>query len=78
MLRTNSVIAIVAGLIATPALAQTTWTYNDIDADGNLELSDVEFGRYSTELFTRYDADADGLLSADEYAGLGMTEPFEA
>jgi len=67
MLRTNSAIALVAGLIATPALAQVTWTYNDIDADANLELSDVEFEGYSAGLFERYDTDADGFLSDAEF-----------
>ncbi|MFZ3584248.1 PRC-barrel domain-containing protein [Loktanella sp. DJP18] len=70
MLRTTTAMTLLAGVLATPVLAQVTWTYNDIDADGNLELSDVEFERYSTELSERYDADADGYLSVDEYAPL--------
>ena len=32
---------------ALPALAQTTWTYSDIDTDGNIELSSAELDNYS-------------------------------
>jgi sporulation protein YlmC with PRC-barrel domain len=91
MLCTNPFSLRVAALTTTTALllpvasyGQTTWTYSDIDADGNLELSDVEFERYSTGLFERYDADADGVLTSDEYVALEQemgsfgAEPFEA
>ncbi|WP_370159316.1 PRC-barrel domain-containing protein [Limimaricola soesokkakensis] len=52
---------------AMPALAQTTWTYSDIDTDGNLELSSVEFENYSGELFGQWDVDGDGTIVEQEF-----------
>ena len=66
MARTGTAIALVATLIATPALAQT-YQYSDYDSDGNLELTDVEFERYSATILERYDTDRDGFISNDEY-----------
>ena len=67
MARTSTAIALITALIAAPAMAQTTYQYSDFDSDGDLELTDVEFERYSASVFERYDADADSYLSSDEY-----------
>ena len=52
---------------AAPALAQATWTYSDIDQDGNLELSSAEFERFGRDLFVTWDANTDQVVDEDEF-----------
>ncbi|HEV7344898.1 MAG TPA: PRC-barrel domain-containing protein [Devosia sp.] len=82
MARTSTAIALVATLVATPALAQTTYQYSDFDLDGNLELTDVEFEQYSASIIERYDTDRDSYISAEEFVILDrevgpFNQPFE-
>ncbi|WP_147115257.1 PRC-barrel domain-containing protein [Tateyamaria sp. syn59] len=69
-LKTATAMGLALAVTGTmPALAQTTYTYSDIDTDGNLELSSVEFQNYSGELFGLWDADSDGMIVEQEFLG---------
>ncbi|SDY89488.1 PRC-barrel domain-containing protein [Citreimonas salinaria] len=72
MMRTTRSCSTAMALVlvaATPALAQTTWTYSDIDQDGNLELSSAEFEALGRELFVTWDADQDQIIGENEFYG---------
>ncbi|MEF2553452.1 PRC-barrel domain-containing protein [Aurantimonas sp. A2-1-M11] len=64
---TSTAIALIFATSAAPALAQTTYTFADIDADGNLELSSTEFARVAQDNFGRWDANADQRIDEDEF-----------
>lgn len=66
MLRTSTAIALIAALGVSPALA-ATWTFEQLDADSNLEVTDTEFEALSAGAITSWDSDGDGLLSAAEF-----------
>ncbi|GEM_PF-353950 len=63
--------------VATPALAQTSMTFADVDLDASGELSFAELQAAWPDLtqdeFTAADMDANGSLSADEVAALQPT-----
>lgn len=71
---TASALALTAGLfMAVPANA-ATWTYQDVDADANLELTDTEFARFSGEVYGAWDVDANQQVDRNEfYTGLYNT-----
>jgi len=83
MRRTSTAIALIASLaISTPAFA-AIWTYEQLDADKNLEVTSVEFNAYAADVIETWDADSDGFLSAAEFEtfhpeiGLEVNDPFE-
>ena len=83
MKRMSTVISLAAVLIATPALAQTTYLYSDYNADDSLVLTENEFGTYAGDLFSRYDTNRDLRLSESEFGVLDneigpFGERFEA
>ncbi|WP_230531965.1 PRC-barrel domain-containing protein [Microvirga roseola] len=45
----------------------TQWTFRDVDADRNLELTDREFSRVSAGIYDRWDVNRDSRLDADEF-----------
>ncbi len=55
--------------VSTPALAQATWSYSDIDQDGNLELTSAEFEAFGQEVFMSWDANADQMIGENEFYG---------
>jgi Ca2+-binding EF-hand superfamily protein len=57
---------LVAGLV----LVVIRSILSSLDSDGDKAVSREEFGKLSTELFTRMDADKDGTLSREELASL--------
>ena len=67
--RTCSTAMALIMVAAAPALAQTTWTYSDIDRDGNLELSSAEFEAFGRDLFVSWDANVDQVIGEDEFYG---------
>lgn len=70
MTRTTRTCSTAMALVlatAAPALAQVTWTYSDIDQDGNLELSSAEFEQFGRDLFVTWDASADQVVDEDEF-----------
>lgn len=68
---TSTALALVMALGAGPVLAAAEWTFSDIDADGNGELSQAEFEQVSRSAFRSWDADADQRLSDEElYHGM--------
>jgi Ca2+-binding EF-hand superfamily protein len=60
--------ASIAALAAAP-VAAAEWSFDDIDADGDLEVTEVEFAEATgaSGLFDDWDLDGDAALSADEY-----------
>jgi hypothetical protein len=66
---TSSALALVLALGAAPAFAAAEWTFDDIDADGDLELTNAEFEQISLSVFRSWDADADQRLSDEEIYG---------
>ena len=72
MTRTTRTCSTAMALVlatAAPTLAQVTWTYSDIDQDGNLELSSAEFETLGRDLFVSWDANVDQVLGEDEFYG---------
>ncbi len=68
MIRTTSTaIGLVLAITAAPVIAQTTYTFTDLDLDGNLELSQVEFDTFGREVFVAWDTDADANVDEDEF-----------
>lgn len=67
--RTCSTAMVLILAAAGPAFAQTTWSFSDIDRDGNLELSAAEFEAFGRDLFVSWDADADKVIGDDEFYG---------
>lgn len=67
--RVSSTAMALALAVTAPAFAQATWTYNDIDQDGNLELSSVEFERAGREVFVAWDADRNQIIDENEFYG---------
>lgn len=68
---TSTALALVMALGTGPSLAAAEWTFSDIDADGNLELSQAEFEQVSRSAFRSWDADADQRLNDEElYQGI--------
>ncbi len=65
----STALALVLALGAAPAFAAAEWTFDDIDADGDLELTSAEFEQVSLSVFRAWDADADQRLSDDEVYG---------
>ncbi|MGR3248729.1 MAG: PRC-barrel domain-containing protein [Paracoccus sp. (in: a-proteobacteria)] len=63
--------------VSAPAFAQTTWNYDDIDQDGNLELSAVEFDGLGREVFTTWDADGNQIVDENEFYG-GVYDAWDA
>lgn len=53
--------------VSAPAFAQTTWTYQDIDQDGNLELSAAEFDTFGRNVFVTWDANTDQIIDQNEF-----------
>lgn len=60
--------ASIAALAAAP-VAAAEWSFDDIDADGNLELTEAEFEQATVDsgLFDDWDLDDDEALSMEEY-----------
>ncbi|MEE2859658.1 MAG: PRC-barrel domain-containing protein [Pseudomonadota bacterium] len=63
--------------VSAPAFAQTTWNYDDIDQDGNLELSAVEFDGLGREVFATWDADGNQIVDENEFYG-GVYDAWDA
>jgi sporulation protein YlmC with PRC-barrel domain len=59
------------------ALSATEWTFKDIDADGNLEVTEKEFESVSGQAFSAWDADADQRIARDELER-GMYHAWDA
>lgn len=70
-LKTSTAAALIFALAPAAALAAAQYTFSDIDADGNLELSEAEFERVSRGAFQAWDQNADQRITEDElYGGL--------
>ncbi|TGN61820.1 PRC-barrel domain containing protein [Paracoccus liaowanqingii] len=69
IVRVSSTAMVLALAVSAPAFAQSTWTYSDIDQDGNLELSDVEFDTVGRDVFTTWDADSNQMIDENEFHG---------
>ena len=63
---TSTALALLMALGAGPALAAAEWTFNDVDQDGNLELSDREFEQVSRGAFKAWDVDQNQRITSDE------------
>jgi hypothetical protein len=68
-----NVSAILAALIATPALAQE-W---DADADGQMTIAEFKAGVSERAVFTTWDANTDGMLDNDEFTN-GIFSRYDA
>ncbi|KKL61137.1 hypothetical protein LCGC14_2198300, partial [marine sediment metagenome] len=70
-IRTNMKIAALSGLLAlggAAAFAQQSGGQNpfqQLDADGNGEITQAEFQAHAEARFAKVDADGDGFVTAD-------------
>jgi hypothetical protein len=65
--RASTALALVLALAPASAMAAAEWTYSDIDADGNLELTDREFEPVSRGVFAAWDDNRDERMTTGEF-----------
>lgn len=63
----TTALALILAAATSPALAQASWTFSDIDSDGNLELSRSELEAFGRQVFIAWDSDADQQIGEDEF-----------
>jgi sporulation protein YlmC with PRC-barrel domain len=69
--RTSTALAVVLALAPASAFAAAEWNFSDVDADGNLELSEREFENVSRAAFDDWDQNLDQRVSGNElYRGV--------
>lgn len=66
--RTSTALALILALSTGTAHAAAQWSFSDIDADGNLELSSREFTAVSRDAFSQLDRNQDQMLDEQELA----------
>ena len=75
-IRTNMKIAALSGLLAIGAVAATAQQsgqdrFQQLDADGNGEITQAEFQAHAEARFAEVDADGDGFVTGEELKAAG-------
>ena len=75
-IRTNMKIAALSGLLAIGAVAATAQQsgqdrFQQLDADGNGEITQAEFQAHAEARFAKVDADGDGFVTGEELKAAG-------